>query len=331
MSGRGGRVVRRRWLLVGVLAAVVVTVVSACAQHAPRGSSPVRSTAAAPESPAARPCLLVGAYVSPQSPSEGSTRQAFRQTEADLGPLAIRRSFDTTLPPDFSQSAAAPDPGAGIRSFVSWKPPGGDVPGTIAGRYDRAVADWARSVPPGVFATAYHEPENDMSAGEFVALQRHLYTIVKGANPAIQWGSVYMAYWWDPDQPEHFVGDPAAWWPGAGFADFVGLDWYGSQPAPMTSSPSFTLWYRTMEPTGLPLYIVEYGQYELRPGMRRDPADERARAEAIRADAAWILAHPRIGMWLYWQAIGARDGDWRIRDKASKEAWRAVAALGCGA
>jgi hypothetical protein len=86
-----------------------------------------------------------------------------------------------------------------------------------------------------------------------------------------------------------------------------------------------------MEPTGLPLSIVEYGQYERLPGMKRDPVAEQARAGAIRADTAWIVAHPRIGMWLYWQAIGARDGDWRIRDKASKEAWRAVAALGCGA
>jgi hypothetical protein len=193
------------------------------------------------------------------------------------------------------------------------------------------VAGWARSVPAGTYATAYHEPENDMPAARFVALQRHLYTIVKGANPGIRWGPVYMAYWWDPEQPRHFVGNPAAWWPGAEFADFVGLDWYGSQPAPMTASRSFTLWYRTMEPTALPLYIVEYGQYEIRPGQVRDPSLERVRAASIRADAAWIRAHPRISMWLYWDAVGAENGDWRMRDAASLRAWRDVTAGECTA
>jgi hypothetical protein len=274
---------------------------------------------------------VVGAYVTPQSPDVGSPIEALRSARAALGPLTVRRSFDRTLPASFAESAAAPDPGAGVRSFVSWKPPHGDVAGAIAGRYDRAVAAWARTVPAGTYATAYHEPENDMTAAKFVALQQHLYVVVKGANPAIKWGPVYMAYWWDPEVPGHFVGNPAAWWPGTQFADFAGLDWYGSQPAPMTASRSFTQWYQAMQPTDLPLYIVEYGQYELRPGQSRNPALERLRAAAIRQDAAWISAHPAIAMWLYWDALGTGGGDWRMRDEASQRAWRNVASAGCRA
>ena len=137
-----------------------------------------------------------------------------------------------------------------------------------------------------------------------------------------------MAYWWDPTEPDHYVGSPADWWPGDGFADFVGVDWYGEEPTPMTTSRSFQHWYTTMVPTGLPLFVVEYGQYQLGPGEARDPVAERLRAEAIRTDAAWIRTHPRITMWLYWQAPGPA-GEWQLRDPGSQRAWQAVAAAVC--
>ena len=212
---------------------------------------------------------------------------------------------------------------------MSWKPPGGDFRGAAAGRYDQEIRAWARSVPgTGVYATAFHEPENDMTSSQFVALQRHLYTVVKQANPTIHWGPVYMAYWWDPGHDRHYVGDPRAWWPGDEYADFAGLDWYSPDPTPMTQSPSFSNWYDVMVAGGKPLLITEYGQYAVRPGARPDPALEARRADAIRVDARWILTHAAIRMWMYWQGVGAQ-GDWRMQDQASRAAWRAVAASGC--
>ena len=276
----------------------------------------------------ARSCLAVGAYVVSADPSPGPALAAFAAVDGEMGPLTMRRSFNPSLPSDFQASAAAEDAAAGLRSFVSWKPPGLDFRGAAQGRYDREVGAWARSVPAGVFATAYHEPENDMTAAEFVALHRHLYTVVTTANPGIRWGPVYMAYWWDPAEPAHYVGDPHEWWPGEDHADFVGLDWYGSDPAPMTTSGSFLHWYDVMASTNLPLFIVEYGQYELRPGERPDPTSQRARAAAIRQDAAWIAEHPQVAMWLYWQGPGP-TGDWAMRDQVSLRAWREVAAAGC--
>jgi hypothetical protein len=277
-------------------------------------------------------CLSVGARVEPSGPGQGSLLEAFRGADQLMGPLTMRRSFDRSLPASFAASAAAGDPEAGLRSFVSWKPPGDDVRGAAQGRYDRQVAAWAHSVPRtgGVFGTAFHEPENDMTAAEFVAMHRHLYAVVKAANPTIHWGPVYMSYWWDPGQRGHYVGDPAAWWPGEDAADFVGLDWYGDRPEPMTQSASFRHWYAAMAPTDLPLFIVEYGQYVLQPGETARPALERARAEAIRQDAAWIAEHPQITVWLYWQGTGPA-GDWAMRDEASLAAWREVARSGCRA
>jgi hypothetical protein len=323
----------RRPLLIAAGSLVVVgLVVVAILVALPGGNHHPGVSRAANPSPYPEPsdhyavsCLAVGAAV-----AGGETDVArFLRNKNQLGPLTIRRSFDPSLPRSFARSAAAGDQAAGLRSFVSWKPPGGDHAGAATGKYDRQITAWARSVPrTGVFATAWHEPENNMTADQFVAFERHVYTVVKAANPTIRFGPVYMAYWWDPAQPSHYVGDPNAWWPGDGYADFAGLDWYGPQPTPMTTSASFENWYRTMLPTGMPLYITEYGQGVRKPGRAADPGRDAARAQAITTDAAWIHAHPRIRMWLYWQATGAQ-GDWRLHDAASQQAWRAVAQSGC--
>jgi hypothetical protein len=274
-------------------------------------------------------CLAVGAAVFVPRGADVAGTTSFAEAQAELGRLTIRRSFDPALPSSFQNSAAAQDAELDVHSFVSWKPPGGDVQGVIAGRYDEQIRAWAESVPrTGVFATSIHEPENDLVAADFVAYQRHVYPLVKSANPTIRWGPVYMAYWWDPGEPDHYVGDPLAWWPGDEYADFAALDWYGAEPTPMTTSPSFRHWYRVMERTGKPLYITEYGQYVLGPGETSRPEFERARAEAIRQDAVWIARHPRVAMWIYWQGVGPR-GDWRMHDPASEQAWRQVADLGC--
>ncbi|TQN37554.1 hypothetical protein FHU33_4209 [Blastococcus colisei] len=272
-------------------------------------------------------CLAVGAHV--DDLGRDDRLETFREVDRLMGPLTMRRSFDPALPPSFAESDAAGDAVAGLHSFVSWKPPDGDHAGAAQGRYDDEIAAWARSVPrTGVYATAYHEPENDMTAAEFVALQRHLYRVVKDANETIRWGPVYMSYWWDPAEPSHYVGDPQAWWPGAEFADFAGLDWYGADPRPMTTSPNFLHWYEAMRPTGEPMVIPEYGQYVLPEAERPDQARQRARAEAIRADAAWIAEHPEIRVWLYWQDTG-HQGDWAMTDEGSQRAWAAAALAGC--
>lgn len=325
---------RRRWsrrrqvvAAAGLLAAVLVVVsvvVAVTRSSAPPAGSQVSSGYAAT-------CLAVGVAVNPPGTQAAPATAAFQKAQKALGPVTIRRSFDSSLPASFAQSAAAGDAKAGLHSFVSWKPPGGDFRGATQGKYDRQIGAWAKSVPrTGVFATAWHEPENDMTAAQFVAFQRHVYGVVKAANSTIHWGPVYMAYWWDPGQPKHYVGDPGAWWPGDGYADFAAIDWYGATPEPMSTSPSFLNWYRAMLPHHVPLLITEYGQYVLAPGQQPQPALEQARADAIRQDAAWVADHPALRMWVYWQGVGPR-GDWRMHDKASEQAWRSVAGSGCPA
>lgn len=315
---------RRRRLWIALAAAVAAALITIGVLVVQRPSVPPP-----PTSGYAVDCLAVGAAVNLDGRPASRAQSIFHHVDEQIGPLTMRRSFDSSLPATFARSSAAGDAAAGLHSFVSWKPPRGDFRGTIAGKYDRRIAAWARSVPhTGVYATAFHEPENNMSAAEFVAFQRHVYPIVKKANPTIHWGPVYMAYWWDPAQPQHYVGSPAAWWPGKDYADFIGLDWYGVDPTPMTTSASFTNWYRFMAPKGLPLVLPEYGQY-LRPLDRApDPAKEQARARAIAQDATWIRSHPQFKAWLYWQGGNAEES-WRLNDAASQRAWQAVADSGC--
>lgn len=333
-----------RWVAVGVAVVVALAVVGVVylstrrpASHpTSHGAAPSNHTAPAPSrtwnANYAVNCLAVGATVNVGGrTTDGPKLGLFHTADAAIGPLTIRRSFEPSLPTSFATSSAAADPAQGLHSFVSWKAPNGDYRGVIAGTYDQQITAWAKSVPrTGVFATAYHEPENNMSAADFVALQRHLYPLIKKANPTIRWGPVYMSYWWDPSQTAHYVGDPQAWFPGKGYADFVGLDWYGADPTPMTTSRSFQNWYKVFAPTGLPLVMPEYGQYFAPVDRAPDPAKLQARVSAIRQDAAWIAQHPQFKAWLYWQG-GGNTGQWRLTDAASQQAWQSIAASGCRA
>ncbi len=178
-----------------------------------------------------------------------------------------------------------------IRTFVSWKPPGGDFVGAAAAdmqRCDHGVGE--ECAQDGVYATSFHEPENDMTAAQFVALQRRLYTVVKAANPTIQWGPVYMTYWWNPAAKSHYVGNPDAWWPGNEYADFTAADTYDSTPTRLEQDPEFRGWYDYMVSKGKPMLIADTTPYVVPPGGAQDPAQQARRAEVIAADAVWIPA-----------------------------------------
>jgi len=252
----------------------------------------------------------------------------FNKCNAIIGPMKFRRSFNSNLPTSFATSSARYDAQNGYRSFVSWKPPGGDVRGAAVGKYDAAIAAWARSVPrTGIYATAYHEPEDNMTGAQFVAMHRRLYTVVKTANSTIQWGPVYMSYWWHPSRLAS-IGGASAWWVGNDRSDFAGVDTYSTpNPRQLSTDLEFMTWYNFMLKTGKPMVLAEYGQYSVRPGYSVDPAMQARRAQTIAADAAWIRSQGRVKVWLYWHAPGPK-GDWSLTDAASRQAWRNAAAAG---
>ncbi|MDQ3456860.1 MAG: hypothetical protein M3513_15680, partial [Actinomycetota bacterium] len=54
-----------------------------------------------------------------RSADEDSGLGVFDESNADIGPLVFRRSFDSSLPVSFAGSAAGADAAYGYRSFVS--------------------------------------------------------------------------------------------------------------------------------------------------------------------------------------------------------------------
>ncbi len=256
---------------------------------------------------------------------------AFDSANATIGPLKVHRSFDSTLPATFAKSSGKDDAAHGYASFVSWKPPGGDFVGAANGAYDAAITAWAKSVPTtGVFATSYHEPEDNMTGPQFVALQRHLYTVVKAANPTIQWGPVHMSYWWKNPSAIGKVSPSSqdSWDVGDAYRDFTAVDNYSRTPLSLQTDPQFHSWYDFfLAKSTKPLFITEYGQYVVPPGGTADPNMQAARAAVIKTDATWLATQPRIQMWLYWDGTGSA-GDWTLTDTASQTAWKAAALVG---
>lgn len=290
-------------------------------------ATPVLPPPPPPQPPPASSGIWVGAAAN--VPNASIT--TFDAQNSLVGPLKVRRSFNNTLPATFARSSGGQDAAHGYRSFVSWKPPGGDFVGAAAGTYDAAITAWARSVPTtGVYATAFHEPENDMTGPQFVAMQRHLYTVVKAANPSIQWGPVYTDYWWRNPAAIGKVApsSPQSWNVGSDREDFVAVDNYAIKPTTLATDPQFLNWYSFfLGATAKPMLITEYGQYAVPPGGSADPAMQTKRAQVIAADASWIKAQGKIKMWLYWDGTGAQ-GDWSLTDAASRQAWKNVAVTG---
>lgn len=254
---------------------------------------------------------------------------AFATANAAIGPLRYRRCFDTILPASFAQSCAAGDAAAGYHSFVSWKPPGLDAAGAAAGKYDAQITAWAQSVPLsiGLYATVWHEPENDMYGATYAAMFNHVYAVVKAANPSIMFGPVHMDYSWDPSSTRYAPGGEASWV--VKQADFIAVDDYRAKPGLMSTDRQWLGWLRFANanyPT-TPLVIAEWGDYAVPPGGTADPKQQAIRARDIPQDEAYLLGMHRFSMWLAWYATGAQ-GDWRELDTASRDAWRAVASHG---
>lgn len=309
--------------------AAVAAALGACTLTLALTPSPARSTAAAAVSP-----LWVGAFASgpavPPATGVDSSLPVFDKADQAIGPLRVRRCFDPSLPATFHQSCARDDWAHGYRSFVSWKPPGLDFAGTAAGRYDTQITTWATSVPPhiGLYATVWHEPEDDLTGSQFVAMYRHVYAVVKAVNPSISFGPVHMAYWWEEGSTHYAPGGPDAWWVWSRYADFVGVDTYSANPTPLRNQAGFQGWLSFVNrkaPTKR-LVVAEYGQGVVKPGEQPNPASEAARARIIAEDESYLRSI-RFTMWLVWHGVGPK-GDWRLTDPASQAAWRTVASHG---
>ena len=260
-----------------------------------------------------------------------NTLSAFAAADDLMGPLIMRRSFPSL---ESWPKAVAADKQAGYRSFVSAVVPNRDYTGLAAGKYDNQIIAAVRSLPAGTRCTMNHEPENDVPGRTFVSMFRRFYTVAKKANPQVRVGTAHLTYGWR----NGVVGNsgnntgtqaPEEWDVGDAYRDFTAADTYSVGGQALQDDPQFRAWFDFFNRvSNKPLGIAEYGQYAVPPGGSRDPVLEAKRARLIAEDAAWLSGQAKFtGMWLLWNGSGAQ-GNWKLQDRASIDAWRAVAAAG---
>jgi hypothetical protein len=262
--------------------------------------------------------MWIGAAVN--LPDNGMS--SFKTASSSVGPFRIRRSFSTGLPDTIQSTPAATDAANNIITFLSVKPP--TISGVAAGTYDAKLKSLAKSFPTDhtTYLTMYHEPENDMTGPQFVAMFRRFYKVVKGANPSIKVGTVHMSYHWRPGASA--TANPADWWVGSTYTDFIGVDDYNeattSGRTTAETDPQFQRWYTWASTKDKPLAVVEFGRLE-------NPNDANAMAEDLIETEEW-LKESGFFMFLYWHAIGDKNIDWRVKGAASKDAMRDIASRG---
>lgn len=262
--------------------------------------------------------LWIGAAVN--QPDNGVS--SFLTASSAYGPFRIRRSFSPGLPDSIASTPAASDAKNNIITFLSVKPP--SISGVAAGTYDAKIKSLAKSFPTDhtTYLTMYHEPENDMTGPQFVAMFRKFYKLVKAENPNIQVGTVHMSYHWRPGASA--TSDMSSWWVGSAYTDFIGVDDYNdattSGRTNAETDPAFQRWYTWAAAKDKPLAVVEFGRLE-------NPNDSSARADELLETEAWLRDNGFF-MFLYWQAIGYKDIDWRVKSGPAKDAMLDIASRG---
>jgi hypothetical protein len=236
--------------------------------------------------------LIVGSFT---NTTAGATTQSFVNERTNIPGLQVRRAFNSGMPTSIANTEAAKDAAAGVVTFLSVKPSY-----TAVGSDNAKIASLAKSMPAGSYLTAWHEPENDMTAAQYVAMFRNFYSVAKAANPNIYVGNVYMTYQWGAGRK---VTTPDAWWAGANSTDFLGTDTYmdtwqkdaAGNPKPLSADPDHMRWHNWAAGKGKPLLLTESGV-----GQGFTDAQ---RANYYLTNEAWLTAH-NYRMFLPWNGAG---------------------------
>jgi hypothetical protein len=161
---------------------------------------------------------------------------AWSALDALVGPMPVRRTFESGFVADFRSSKAWPDVAAGRHSVWSFKI-GGDYLGFIAGSWDNRIHTLLDTIPDGhrVSLVCQHEPENDAGivAADWRGTQARLAVLASmhAAPDVLDVVPVLMGWTFNPQSGR----DPDDWFDGSMAANgirTVGIDEY--QPADST-------------------------------------------------------------------------------------------------
>jgi mannan endo-1,4-beta-mannosidase len=322
--GRGS--VSKRYAVTGVLAAVIVAVIAVAAvkefgtagvKHDEQPSRPHSGTSTAQGSvrlPAA-PGSYLGIYV-PGAPTSYAGLTSFTETTG-VRPNLV--SYYSGWFEPFSASFAKAAAQHGALPLVQLNPRGVTMTAIASGQYDDYLTSYAsavRAYRSPVVLSFGHEMNGDWypwgfrhtSPTVFVAAWRHIVKIFRaaGARNVIWMWTVNSVY-----TKHDMIPDPAAWWPGSSYVNWVGIDGYFHQASSQFASVFGATIIDVRELTKDPILISETGA-----------GPDTGQAAKIASLFAGVRSYQLLGF-LWFDAVG--NGDDRIVSRAS------IAALRLGA
>lgn len=305
----------RRWVTTAgvlTLAIIIGSTVSGVTNPAIAGT---KVTAAKKNHGAAATTTIFGTSV---QMSKGETyAQAVTREEKKLGKLRIIRKYYPGLPANWSKIHADIGSHATDLSFKA-------APKTIlSGKDDAGLRKWFAAAPTSgtMYWTYLAEPEDDIADGRFTAAQfrKAWVHIAKLANATknshLKSALVLMAWSADPTSHRNWKN----YFPGKQYVDVVAWDGYNriADGKNTYSSPAkiYGKAVAATEATNKPVAFAEVGS-KLAKGDKGS-----GRAKWLASLGSYMRSHHAVFVCYFDSSVG---GDFRLRDKPSINAWRAV-------
>lgn len=248
-------------------------------------------------------------------------QQALAREDARYGGLEAVRTFYGGLPPAWPGQV---DTGDRVQ-VVSFKGIPRDV---LAGTHDTYLRNWFAAAPRGkdVYWVFYHEPEDNIAAGEFTAADyraawaRLAQLAASVGNPRLHATMVLMEWTLNPASGRNWRD----YYPGDGVLNVLAWDVYNYTPRAQDGVyvPPAQLLDRIVAVNGslgLPFGIAEMGSH-----LAKGDTTGGRRAQWIRDMNAYLEA--RGSLWNLWFDLDWPTGDYRLLDAPGRNAWTALCA-----
>ena len=247
--------------------------------------------------------------------------QALKDRDAIFGKIAAVRIWDQPMP--FSWSDPRTKHLEGRTLVMSFRPKPADV---LSGKYDAEFKEWFKSAPSTstIYWNYYHEPETPIddertfSADIYKRAWQHIDKIADSVCRQNMYATLVLMGWTTSPQSKK---DWRNYYPGADVIDALAFDPYNGVHDPgrdyyATPASMMDNVVKVAKEAGKPWAIAETGS-------RKIPSDPTGSKRA-----AWLTAFASYartnGALFVTYFHSTRDGEWRLLDKPSQDAWRAA-------
>ena len=252
-----------------------------------------------------------------QEPGE-TFEQAYQRRVQEFGRLPVDRVYYTGLPKPWPGIAGY----GGTTVSVSFK---ADPKQVLTGAYDATLTNWFETAPRDrdIYWTYYHEPEDNIEAGEFTAAdyraawQRISALENRAVNPRLHATLILMCYSLTPYSHRSFTD----YYAGAAYIDVLGFDCYNQQWAKgiyIDPATQFAQVLAVSKSTGRPFAVTEFGSQVV-----AGDSTGAGRAAWLRASGSYLAQQGAVFVTYF---DSPHSNEYRLLDTASLQAWKSVIA-----